>query len=173
MSSSIILLSLITIVTSFGVSNFYYANNPLKMQGGETKEVTLLLQNMVGKEDFQARATIVSGSEIAKITDTGIYQVPAETKDVPIKVVINTPKKAKVGEKYEIKIEVVATPKNSEGTITLSQGIATIIPIEIIKKETSSKIIIIIITIIAIILACAILYILHRKSLKRGGFYEY
>jgi hypothetical protein len=166
-------LILLPLISAFGVSNFYYGNNPLRMDAGETKEITFLLQNIVGNQDFTARAEISEGQEIARINDSGVYQVPLGTQDVPVKVVVSIPKKDKAGKKYTIKLGITAIPKNEEGTISLSQGTGAIVPVEITGKESKYFYIIISLAVLAIIIVIIILYIKHRKSLKTGGFYNY
>ena len=40
-------------VFAFGVSSPYWDENPLYLKPGETKEVTMILQNMVGEDDIK------------------------------------------------------------------------------------------------------------------------
>ena len=69
-------------VLAMGVSSPYWDQNPLNLYPGQTENVQLNLQNMVGSDDVTISASITKGSEIASITDAStVYSVPAGTKD--------------------------------------------------------------------------------------------
>lgn len=158
------------IIEAFGVSTEYYNNNPLKIERGQVREITIKLQNMVGDQDYMAEVRVAEGGEIARINGSGEYNVPIGTQELPVKIIINAPEKAKIGEKYQVRIEVIAKPKVSTGEVSINQGTGAIVPVEIIGEEKNYLLIILIV--FGIILALMI-YLIRRKSLKRGGFYNY
>ena len=96
-------MMLISLTSAFGITSFYWEEKQLEMYAGETKNVELLLQNMVGGEDITLEAIIVKGKDIAKI-ENNEYLVPFGEKELPVNIEITAPKNAKIGDNYEIRI---------------------------------------------------------------------
>jgi hypothetical protein len=161
------ILILMPMVESFGITSPYYKGNPLRMQAGEETNITLLLQNMIGEENYNARARIVMGEEIATITDNGEYYVPYGKKDIEINIRVKIPERPI--EDYSIKVEVIAQPESAKEQLNFAQGVGAEIPVEITGKEGKKWLLTSIIAIL-IILAIAILYNIVGKGLKKPKY---
>ena len=94
---------LISFASAFGITSFYWDEKQLEMYAGETRNVELLLQNMVGNKDITLKAIITKGQKIAKL-DNEIYTVPFGEKEMPVDIEITAPKNAKIGDNYEIRV---------------------------------------------------------------------
>lgn len=119
-------------VNSVGVSSEYYDGNPLPMKPGETKEIQLEIQNMVGDEDLYLQAEVTQGNEFATITNTNkIYFVPIGTKDVKVNIRVIMPKDIQPGIHNFIVSFVTVTPGQTSGTIRMGVGIDKVVPIRV------------------------------------------
>ena len=162
-------------VNSVGVSSEYFTENPLIMSPGETKDIQVTLQNMVGSEDITLKGEITEGQNISKITDTNnMYLIPFGQKDIKVNIRISIPADAKVGSVKDIIISFLSvTPGDTSGTIRMGMGIDKLIPIQIqlhktteeVQKAPFAPITWMYITIIIIILAL-IIWLLTKKKKK-------
>src|SRR3989344_3817339 len=83
---------------AMGVSTPYWDTKPLNMVPGQSIEVELLLQNMVGGDDVTLVGKISKGEDIAVMTDPDKqYKVPFGEKNVPVHVRVTLPSTARVG----------------------------------------------------------------------------
>ena len=99
----LIVLLIIPFVSSFGVTAPYWDDNPLIMYPGQTKDFSLILQNMVSTEDITLKAELVEGDEIATLTDTNlIYTVPAGRKDIDVNLRVEIPEDITLDKEYKI-----------------------------------------------------------------------
>ena len=122
-----LLLLLLPLVQAYGVSSPFWDTRPLVIQPGETQEVTLQLQNMVGGEDMIFRASVEDGKEIVAIIDDEDldYYVPYGSKDVVVKLRVTVPEDAE-GKTYKVGILFTQRPLDSDGgTVQLAGGIKT------------------------------------------------
>lgn len=118
-----LIVSLSCVVSAFGAGSPYYADNPLYMDAGETRDVTLRLQNMVGEDDVTLRAELMSGEEVASLTDENLdYLVPAMTKDVPVNLRIEIPADAADGTRYPVAVSFTQVAEE-EGRMVQFQGV--------------------------------------------------
>src|SRR3989344_5372670 len=139
----ILLVSLIfasSLVNAFGASSPYFNNNPLILSPGESKDIEIYLQNMVGKKDIKANL---------KIT------IPKEAKD---------------GDKYTISINFKEKKSEKQELLQITGGVTTSFPIIIKElqkspKETSTKTFFYLI-ISTLILSIIIVIVLLIKSVK-------
>ena len=122
-------------VNAFGVSSSYWKDNPLIMHSGQTEDVKLLLQNMVGEKDMKVKISIVEGNTIAKLLDkSDTYNIPFGVKDVHINIRITIPENAKIGENLNVGVMIKEIPIENNNMIQTAAGIKETIPI-IIKSE--------------------------------------
>lgn len=120
----VLILSLIKPAHAFGVSAPYWKENPLNMQPGQTREVTFLLQNMVGDEDYIATASLEQPNPYVRFKDEKpTYEVPAKTKDVPVTIIISVPPDAQVGSTMPVAIAFKTGKKGGEQQVALGIGI--------------------------------------------------
>lgn len=126
-------------VSAFAISAFYWEpDRPLSMKPGETKDVYLLLQNMVGGSDMDIRAEMISGNEIAVITDASTdYSVPFGRKDVPINIRVSIPETDEVGKEYVITVSVRNLEKAEGGMLQLGTAVESTIPVVVSSSESA------------------------------------
>ena len=87
---------LIGFVSAFGVSSDYWVGNPLKISPGETKTISLRLQNIIGAEDIKVKAILKDGQGIAT-TESKDYLVKAGTKDTEVPITVSIPSNIPLG----------------------------------------------------------------------------
>lgn len=129
-----VLLLLSFNVNAFGVSSPYWDENPLLMRAGETRDVVMSLQNMVGGEDVTVNAELDSGKEIAVLTDTDtIYKVPIGNSNTPIKLKITIPEDAKPGQEWQVGLSFKTNAPNTGG-VGISSGISKGFKVKVIEN---------------------------------------
>src|SRR3989338_9590465 len=80
-------LLLLPVVHAFGISSPYHKTNPLVLSPGESRDVIVTLQNMVGGRDLLVKAEIIGGNEIASIVDAKPeYLVPFGSANTEVKL---------------------------------------------------------------------------------------
>jgi len=181
---SLVFLVSTSIVAAFGISAPYWKNNPLKMYPGQIKEISFNLQNCPSlspdceRVDENINIVLEEGSEIAEITSGNSYLIPYGTADKYIRLKIQIPNNAKIGDSYNIRFSATAAPTAEGGNVELGlkynvefpvvvgeeadiQGdIAHIEPRATAGISTGLIVIIILITIIIIII---IIYWISKK----------
>ena len=127
----IFVITLLTInVKGFAVSSPYWSENPLIMEPGETKIVTLTLQNMVGSEDLIAHAQLLGGKEIARIIDSSLdYDIPFGKDDVKVNVEVSIPKNVPLESHYVIDINFGTESKTKAEGVKLNVGVRKLIDV--------------------------------------------
>lgn len=173
----------ISFIFAFAVSSSYYKGNPLKLSPGETRDISLVLQNMAGGENISAKASISKGSEIIKLIDSdNLYFVPLGGK-TGVNLRVTIPSNAKIGDVYNIEIMFVTVADAKSGTFGFGSGIEQKFDVEVISlptqevekaqesaKKPESKInkqIIIIIAILVIIILIILFFFRINKNKKK------
>ena len=113
---------MISFTSAFGITSFYWEEKQLEMYAGETKDVQLLLQNMVGDEAITLDAVVVKGGNIAKL-EQGSYAVPFGEKEMPVNIEIKTPRSAKIGDNYEIRVSFTEQVSQGEDMLQMAGSI--------------------------------------------------
>ena len=171
-------LLLTSLVSAFGVSSDYWRGNPLKISAGETKTISLRLQNIIGAEDITVRAVLVDGKEIASVRE-GDYLVKLGTKDTEVPITISIPENFIEGSEHLVTVSFITVTPSGEGAITLGTGVDTsfdvlVVPfvpvvvaeeLQLAPKEGRSFIVWIIAGIILLIII--IIIIIKRKRKKQ------
>ncbi len=116
----------------FGVTSPVWDTNPLVISPGQSTEITLSLQNMVGGNDFSFQARIDEGADLAAILDDDLlFDVPFGSDNVPVKVLITIPSDTP-HQKTAVGINFLSVTKQESGKmIQLGGGVKTVLPIEI------------------------------------------
>lgn len=121
-----LVLSIISasLVGAVAVTAPYWEGFPLIVNPGDVKNVVLELQNMVGDGDITLRAELISGSEIARITDrSNDYLVPFGRSDIKVNLRIEIPNNASLGQKWGVGVSFkTVTGAGSEG-VAMGMGI--------------------------------------------------
>ncbi len=129
-------------VNAFGVSSSYWKDNPLIMHAGQTEDVKLLLQNMVGEKDMTVKVSLAEGKEIANLLDkSDTYNIPFGVKDVPINIRITIPENTRLGENLNVGVMIREIPIENKDMIQTAAGIKETIPISIRTESEVPKIV--------------------------------
>ncbi len=132
----LIIVVLSSLASGFGVSSSYWKENPLLMYPGETKDVALLLQNLVGDKDMIINVELVEGKEIATLLDkSSEYKIPLGKKDVPINIRIKIPENTDLDENIKVGVLIKELPAENNKMIQTAAGIKETIPI-LVKTES-------------------------------------
>ena len=115
---------LIGFVSAFGVSSDYWVGNPLKISPGETKTISLRLQNIIGAEDIKVKAILKDGQGIAT-TESKDYLVKAGTNDTEVPITVSIPSNIPLGNAYQITLSFDTVTSSDEGAIFLGTGMDT------------------------------------------------
>jgi len=134
------------LVVAVGVTSPYWDTKPLGLNPGESVEVQLLLQNMMGDKDVTLMASIAEGADIATLLgESQTYAVPFGVKDVPVLVKVSIPEGTSVGGVRTVKVSFTqSVADDTQGKmVQMTTGVGAIIPVEITPKfapeESSSS----------------------------------
>src|SRR3989344_6578602 len=116
---------------AMGVSTPYWDTKPLNMVPGQSIEVELLLQNMVGGEDITLVGSVTQGADIATITDAHKeYKVPFGEKNVPVRVRVTLPASARVGDAPRIVgVSFKEVTQGGGNMLQLGTGVGSTFPV--------------------------------------------
>jgi hypothetical protein len=169
---ALVLLS--SLASAAGVTAFYWTGEnerPLYLQPGETKDIIFELQNMVGSDEISFKVQIIKGSEFIKLLDSNeVYEVPAQTQNIPVKVRVTMPSSAVPGDRHNIGLSFTAVNPNARG---FSLGSAfdkyfdIVVPTEkapIVEENTDSNSKTYIYLILAIIILSIIIWFVRRNK---------
>lgn len=174
----IILAMLIPLSNASGVATPYWDGNPLKLAPGESKIVSLALQNMVGDEDITLKAELLNdGGGIATLLeDDLIYFVPFGENNVPVNIKIDVPENIEIGGVRDIVLAFSQVSGDEEGMVQLVSGFTTKFPVNVVIPEeselykvepeepTSNKFLILVFVILFIV--ALIIYLLKKRKNK-------
>lgn len=165
--SILLVLSLISSISSFGVSSPYWEGHPLTMAAGETKIVNLNLQNVIGKEDVSVKVELKKGLEIASL-EKDMYTVKAGTSDTFVPLKIKIPRQD-ANSNYNISVEVRTITSGGGGTVTLGTGMTVLFDVLVSGKveRDNTKFIVIISSLIILILVILFITLRLRKKKKK------
>ena len=128
-------ITMIFLVSAFGISTPYWDDNPLKLAPGESKIVSLGLQNNVGTEDVTLRAVLTNDAGgIATIIDENLdYFVPLGGSAV-VSIKVEVPEDAENTDPLrEVALDFTQIGvEGSGGPVTLAGGFTTKFPVRIV-----------------------------------------
>jgi len=162
-------------VSAFGITSMYWKERPLELKPGQVAEVTLELQNMVGNETVTLNGTLMSGSEIAEITDAStVYVVPPQTKNVLVHLKITIPENAPLEKEYTIGVSFLEIKTGGQG-VAIGSEIEKSFPVIVripasapastpVSQGTSAWLVILIIVIVIIIVLVILMLIKNAKK---------
>jgi len=132
----IALLLLSPLASAFGITAPYWETKPLVMLPGESIDFALILQNMDGTEDVVLKAELVSGGNIATLTDDELeYLVPLGRKDINVNLKVTIPEDASPGDSYSVSVAFKEISTDEEGKmVQMTSGITKSVPV-IVKSE--------------------------------------
>ncbi len=125
-------------VSASGIATPYHDDRPLRMAAGETKVVTLVLQNNVGTEDLSFSVELTKGREVASLLGgEQIYSVPLGVVDVPVEVEVSLPEGAEIGQVYKVELTLKEISPG-QGFVQLAVGFVTGFPVEVVSFDNSA-----------------------------------
>ncbi|MGV8151967.1 MAG: hypothetical protein ACP5OG_02710 [Candidatus Nanoarchaeia archaeon] len=133
--SFVFLLALTSFVSAFAISSTYYNGNPLKLSAGDSANVGLTLQNMVGGEDVIAKLSILKGAEIMKSTDSSDTYTVLFGEKVGANFLVTIPEDAEVGSVYPIEVEFKTTIDSGSGEFKFGSGVSQKFEVLVVTKE--------------------------------------
>lgn len=175
---------LVNTVMAFGVSSPYWNDNPLRMFPGETKEISFNLQNcpslleICDKSDEQVVIILEQGDEIASIISGTNYDLPYGSSDQYLRLKIEIPNNAQLGEKYNIVVSATSIPKAEGGNVELGtrynidfpvivgEKFSIPLPVSDEESERSAVGFIFVIVIIILILLAIVIWLLIKVLRK-------
>jgi len=126
-------------IMAFGIALPYWDSpdwRPLKLAPGESKIVELTLQN-TGEEDMVVEASITGGS-IAKLSDSkNEYSVPSGEINEKVRIKVEIPKDAKIGERYKVYSSFHEVSLEEGGMIKMTGAFTVNFPVEVVGEEES------------------------------------
>ncbi len=135
-----ILFILVPSTAAFGVTTLYWNDKPLFMHPGQSKEIYVELQNMVGGEDLRLKAEITEGSEIADLINPNKeYLVPFGRKDIKVNIRITVPENAALEDRYIVKLSFKQAAKEEGKMVQMSSSVGTAIPVVIKSAKEIPK----------------------------------
>src|SRR3972149_7438259 len=139
---ALLVIIILPLITAFGVAIPYWDSPewyPLKLAPGESKIVTLTLQN-TGEQDMTFRARLTSGSEIATLIDKNLdYSVPSGEVNKQVSIQVEIPENADLKSQYEISVSFQQVSSGGSGMVSLATGIVASFPVEIVGYGESVK----------------------------------
>ncbi|KKK94889.1 hypothetical protein LCGC14_2678300 [marine sediment metagenome] len=125
--------------SAFGASTSYWDDRPLKLAPGESKTVSLGLQNGGGgTEDITLRAELTNdGGGIATMVDEDLnYFVPVG-RGAAVPVRIEVPEDAETGITHTITVSFTQVASGEGGMVRLTGGIVSKFPVEVVGEKES------------------------------------
>ena len=134
MTTIILIILLISFISAFGVSTSYWKGNPLLIAPGDTKTITLRLQNIGTEDDVTVRAILTDGFEIAS-TEEKNYLVRNGTKDTEVPVKISIPFDTPLGTEYRVTVSFKTVTPGGTGGVVLGTVIDTSFDVLVAEVE--------------------------------------
>ena len=132
----IILAVMMSLVSAFGVTTYYWETNPLIMYPGQTKNINVELQNMVGGADLRLKAELTEGMEIATLIDPDEeYLIPFGRKDIKVNIKVVIPENVPLEDKYYIKIAFKEAATEEGKMLQMASSVGATIPVVIKSIE--------------------------------------
>jgi hypothetical protein len=164
-SALLITLTLVSLVSAFGVSAPYWNGNPLTMARGDTVTVNLNLQNMVGDADVSVIAELKSGLDITSLKQN-TFTVKAGTSDTLVPLEITIPRDSQPGEVRSVNVEF-KTISNDQSGISMGTGMSVFFDV-IASDESTTNTTMIITIVIALAVLLVILWLVMKNKKRRS-----
>ena len=140
--SMLMILILSALASGYGVSSPFWDNKPMVIHPGETQDVSLEFQNMVGEKDITFKGSVTEGQDIVTILDPDpTYFVPFGSKHVQAKIRVSIPEDAKTGETIKLGVtftQLLEEPESGK-MIQLAGGVKASFPVVIESREKPEK----------------------------------
>ena len=168
------LIMLLPIVHAMGVTTPYWDTKPLILKPGQSTDLELSLQNMVGGEDIILAGRILDGSDIAQIIDTDKrYVVPYGEKDVRVRIRVTLPADAQPSDEPRIvTVSFFNAPQGDGSMVQIGAGVEAKFPVIVEVPEPAGAAgsfpsATLVLAIAAVGIAIAAIFIIQRKRRRR------
>jgi hypothetical protein len=169
-------IMLVSTINAFSFGTPYTIGDPIHMYPGETKQITLSLQNSDAESGILAKLELSQSKEIAKL-DKESYTIGYKLEVNPI-ITVSVPANAQIGDNYAIIMR--ATQENAGGGEMISMGSQItrglgvlvvekpVVPVEqpAPVEEGGYGWTITIIVVIVIIAVAIVIYVVFKRSRK-------
>ena len=133
----LIILASSSLVSGWGISSPYWEGNPLVLKGGDSRVVSLTLQNMVEGKDIILKAELSNGAEIAELADeSSEYIVPFGRNNIPLNIRVTIPEDAEAGKEYDVSVSLKQIASEEGRMLQLSGIVVTSFPVLVTGEET-------------------------------------
>ena|SRR3989344_42729 len=173
LSIAMLMLIMLPVAFAMGVTTPYWDTKPLILKPGESTDLELYLQNMVGGEDIVLAGRVVEGGDIAQITDSEKrYAVPFGEKNVPVHVRVTIPADAQPSDEPRIvAVSFFNAPQGDGSMVQIGAGVEAKFPV-IVESESAGAAGSLpsatpVLAIAAVGIAVAAILILQRKRRRR------
>ena len=171
----VLIVFMVSFVSAYGISAPVWKGHPLVINPGETKSISLFLQNMVSDDDERVEIELRESAGIASVRE-GEYLVPGRTKSTEVLVTITIPEGTPIGTLYEVVLgsSEIISGSGAEG-VQLSVSTGTILeilvsevkiveeaPVE--EESTINSSLILIVSLVGIAAVIIIIIYLMRKN---------
>ena len=137
-TSIITILLVMQNVAAAGITSPYWNGFPLKLLPGESKDIQFGLQNLVGEDNITFRANLITGNDVAQITDkNATYLVPAVSKNNYLDLHITIPQSAKIGDKYRVGLSFTTITSGTGGQLNFGTAYDTYF--DVLVQNTSQN----------------------------------
>ncbi len=166
-----VLLFLLLFVSSayaFGITSDYNSQSNLVLAPGQSKQFSMVLQNMIGGEDLIAQAEIIEGKEFISALNKNEYVVSFGKQDVHADFKVSVNQIAPQGE-HNISIMFKVSPKNpKEGMLQFNTGseirFKLIITGEVVRKKTINPGVVILVSVLVLLLIALSIWALRKRK---------
>lgn len=111
----LIVLICISNISAFAISSEYWSGNPLQLNPGETREFSLILQNLGSTSDLNLKAVVATGADVLRLADSSnIYTIPAGERG-SANFIATVPLDAQPGQVYSVKIDFLEVKDSQSG----------------------------------------------------------
>lgn len=144
LSITLIILLSINQIAGLGVSGPYWNENPLIMNKGEEKTISIYLQSDEREGDLNLEGEILRGDDFVKFENTDNFFLEKNSKDFKVNLIISIPKNYIDGN-YPVLVRFTPISSSNEGMVSLSIGTSYSFPViigeggEIIIQEKSNN----------------------------------
>ena len=174
----LVIFLLASFVNAFGVASSYWKGNPVTISPGETKTISLGLQNMVGTEDVTLKAVLKEGAGIASVEEK-TYFVKAGTKNTEVPIRVSIPDNAEIDTPYLVTVSFQTVTSGDGAAVVIGTGIDTsfdvlVVPLAPVIEPTGEGVLggdtfdegnlLMIVVLIALIILIIIIYKRRKRT---------
>lgn len=183
--TGILIVSLCSLVSAFGVSSSYNKDYPLEIYPGETTEVPFTLSTTDTEGNLVIRAAMTDGAGVASFVDSNLDYEVSVGERVIANVNVDIPENAPIGQEYIVQLSFTDITPNEGGMISLQGSSSVQFKVVVVEKpvepeptptvtteqpeESNMLLWIIIIVVVVVVAVVVILLIMKKKKASSVG----